>query len=41
MVAGYVMKLNNDREIKIETSSTYEKEIESEDIRFFRIISCK
>ena len=37
MVAGYVMKLNNDREIKIETSSTYEKEIESEDISFYEL----
>ena len=31
------MKLNNDREIKIETSSTYEKEIESEDISFYEL----
>ena len=37
MVAGYVMKLNKDREIKIETSSTYEKEIESEDISFYEL----
>ena len=31
------MKLNKDREIKIETSSTYEKEIESEDISFYEL----